>query len=70
MTSSSSSFNDFPETQFTTFCAVSRQIGTTAYHALFCSKQDYSVFTTVYIDLNSLNTNTVTKWWKKNKKNF
>ena len=37
-------FNDFPENQFTKFLAVyavSRQIGTTAYHALFCSKQDF-----------------------------
>jgi len=47
MTSGGSNFNDFPENQFTKFCAVktvSRQIGTTAYHTLFCSKQNFSVF--------------------------
>ena len=32
------------------------------YHALFCSKQYFSVFTTV--NINSLNTNMITKWWK------
>jgi len=57
MTSGGSIFNDFPENQFTKFRAVktiSRQIGTMAYHALFCSKQDFSVFTAV--NINSLNT--------------
>jgi len=29
---------------------------------LFCSQQDFSVFTTV--NINSANSNTVTKWWK------
>ena len=37
-------------------------MGTLSYHALFCSKQNFSVFTPV--NINSLNTNTVTKWWK------
>jgi len=52
MISGGSIFNDFPENQFAKFRAVqtiSRQIGTTAYHALFCSKQDVSVFTTMNI---------------------
>jgi len=50
MTCGGSNFNDFPENQFTKcvqFKLESRQIGATAYHALFCSKQDFSVFTTV-----------------------
>jgi len=59
MTSGGSNFNDFPENQFTKLRAVWRQIGTTAYHALFCSKQDFSVFTTV--NINSLNYNTLIK---------
>ena len=37
---------------------ISRQIGTMACYALFCSKQDFSVFTTA--NINSLNTNKVT----------
>ena len=32
------------------------------HHALFCSKQDFLVLTTV--NINSLNTDTVPKWWK------
>jgi len=50
MTSGGSNISDFPDNQFTKFRAVktvSRQIGTTAYQTSFCSKQDYSVFTTV-----------------------
>jgi len=62
MTSGSCNFNDFPENQFTKSHAVYkvlRQMETMHYHALFCSKKDFSVFTTV--NINSLNTSTAMK---------
>ena len=61
MTSGGSNFNDFPGNEFTKFRAA-QTVKANRDHGVprvFCSKQDFSVFTTV--NINSLYTNTITK---------